>query len=316
MAKISKSDIKDMLAKAEHLVLTVHVSPDGDAIGSMAALYEYLMGQGKSVTMVVDDEVPSKFRFLSVMAHIKDVSQEASILDGLEQPDLVVVLDASTRERIGKVAAWCQTPILNIDHHISNSQFADYLYLDAEAAATGEILADLFMTWQAKVTPAMANALYLAMGTDSGFFKYSNTTAHTLQMGAYCLEKGAQPDLVSEQAEEITVKALEGMKEALQTVTFHKNGHVACMSVPYALMEKVQGQTDGFIEWIRHVDTVDIAILLKEKEPGQTRVSLRSKGADVNRVAAVFGGGGHIRAAGCSISLPLEEAKKKLLEAI
>ncbi len=311
MKEINTVELKHSIDQASSIVLTVHVHPDGDALGAMLGFYEALRNQGKKVWMVVDDEIPAKYNFLS---HIDMIYKPETIPTFDEPIDMLLVLDASTLERIGKVGALYSAPIFNIDHHISNSKFADYLYLKPDFAATGEIVTDLCIQWGWPITASMANALYMAIATDCGFFKFSNTTAHTLEMGANCVAAGANPQVVSEAVEVTTQERIEVMKEALQTVEFYRHGTIAMLSLSEKLMNILADDTDGFVELIRNVDTVDVAVLLKAKGQTMTRISLRSKQTDVNAVANIFGGGGHIRAAGCSIEGDIDYAKESLLK--
>ena len=157
MSKITINQLHVALCEANSIMLTVHVRPDGDAIGSMVAFYEALVGQGKTVYMVVDDVVPEKYSFLRYTDHIHDVAYfETNPVD----IDMLMVLDASTYERIGKVGALWSAPIFNIDHHISNTEFADHLYLKPNFAATGEIITYLCTKWNWPITESMGTALY------------------------------------------------------------------------------------------------------------------------------------------------------------
>uniref|UniRef100_UPI003AB46AE1 DHH family phosphoesterase n=1 Tax=Veillonella atypica TaxID=39777 RepID=UPI003AB46AE1 len=187
MSKITINQLHMALCEANSIMLTVHVRPDGDAIGSMVAFYEALVAQGKTVYMVVDDVIPEKYSFLSYIDQIKDV---AYFETHPVQVDMLMVLDASTYERIGRVGALFSAPIFNIDHHISNSEFADHLYLKPDFAATGEIITYLCEQWNWPITESMGNALYMAIATDCGFFKFSNTTANTLKMASRCVAAG------------------------------------------------------------------------------------------------------------------------------
>lgn len=311
MSKISKEQLKEALINAKSIAITIHVRPDGDAIGSLLAMYEVLSQQGKDVRMVVDDTIPSKFASLPYASCIVSVDQCNNFT-----PDMLLVLDASTAERIGRVGALFSAPIFNIDHHISNTEFADGLYLRADFAATCEIVTALCHEWGWSITETMANALYMGIATDCGFFKFSNTTENTLQMAALCVAAGAKPQVISELIEATSVLRLEMTKRAMQTIAFYKNNTVASIELDQHAMEQLGDDTDGFVELIRNVDTVDIAIFLKAESDTRTRVSLRSKRADVNAIAQQFGGGGHVRAAGLSIDGNLEEAKHRLLEVI
>lgn len=298
------NEIKEILLKANEVALTVHVHPDGDALGSMLAMYEGLKQLGIESTMVVDDTIPEKFQSLPNAKNILTVKE----LPKHKKFDRLVVLDASTLERIGKVSDAIDAPILNIDHHVSNSRYAEYLWLDAKAAATGEMLVELFGKWGIEITPTMGNALYTAIATDCGFFKFSNTTEKTLQAAAKCVKFGADPQYVSNMVELTKQDRLIAIQKALETVRYVAKGQAAFMAVDYKVMKLVNDDTDGFVDLIRNVEGVDVAVLFKQYSSKQTRVSFRSKETDVNKLAAHFNGGGHIKAAGCTIKLPLEEA--------
>lgn len=311
MSKINKEQLKEALLSAKSIAITVHVRPDGDAMGSLLAMYEVLSNLGKDVRMVVDDTIPKKFAALPHASCIVSVDQCQNFT-----PDMLLVLDASTAERIGRVGALFSAPIFNIDHHISNTEFADGLYLRADFAATCEIVTDMCHEWDWPITETMANALYMGIATDCGFFKFSNTSSHTLEMAALCVQAGAKPQVISEMIEATSALRIEMTKRAMQTIAFYKNNTVASIELDQYAMEQLGDDTDGFVELIRNVDTVDIAIFLKAESDTRTRVSLRSKRADVNAIAQQFGGGGHVRAAGLSIDGNLEEAKRRLLEVI
>lgn len=311
MKMINREELKQALDSVKSIILTVHVHPDADAIGSMVGFYEALVHAGKDVRMVVDDVVPHKFSF---MAHV-DKIQTVEAIDTW-QADMLLVLDASTKERIGKVPTLYEGPIYNMDHHISNSKFADALYLKPEYAATGEIVVACCNEWGWPITATMATSLYAAIASDCGFFRFSNTTEHTLAMAGLCVAQGAKPNIISEHLEATSKERLEVMKDAFASIAFYKDNRVASIALNKELMARVGDDTDGFVDIIRNVDTVDISIFLKYVDEHTTRVSLRSKQSDVNEIASHFGGGGHIRASGCTINAPIEEALTKLLGVI
>lgn len=301
---ITKYDILKRIEVAKKIVLTVHVHPDGDALGSMLALYEVLLRKQKDVTMVVDDVIPKKFHGLPYVDHILIPKQ----YDYIDETDLLIVLDASTFERIGRIGEIFTCHMINIDHHVSNTRYADELYLDDKAAATGEILTYLLADWHMEMTPSMANALYMAIATDCGFFKYGNTKGQTLKMAAICVEHGASPQDVSDMVELSTPNRIEATRKALDTITFHGDGKIGKIVVDHVLMQLVENDTDGFVDYVRNVEGVDVTILFKEYSSQHTRISFRSKKTNVNVLASHFDGGGHVRAAGCTVKAPLEEA--------
>ena len=312
MAKISIDQLKTSIDTAHSILLTVHVSPDGDAIGSMLAMYEALVAQGKAVRMVVDDVIPEKFSFLPLCSKIEPIES----LESGYTSDMLLILDASTFERIGEVGVRVSAPTFNIDHHISNTEFADGLYLRPDFSSTGETVAYLCKIWNWEITQSMGQALYMAMATDTGFFKFSNTTAHTMEMSGLCLQAGAQPHVISEAIEQVEQSRIETLKEVLEQVRFHHDGQVVSMSLTLSIMERVGDDTDGFVDMIRNIKGVDVAIVLKAKTETVTRASIRSKVRDANQIASHFGGGGHIRAAGCSIESPIHKALEQILAVI
>lgn len=176
----SIEEIRAIIKSADLIAITTHINPDGDAIGSLIAFYEIVKAMGKETFMVVDDVIPEKYNFMPSVKHILNCERAKR-----ETPDLLVVLDASTKERIGDVATLWNIQMLNIDHHISNEEFADRLYLLPHYAATGEIIAAMLADLDVEITPSIADALYLAIATDCGFFRYSNTTEHTLNMASF-----------------------------------------------------------------------------------------------------------------------------------
>ena len=310
--EVSIADSAMLLNKANNIILTAHVHPDGDALGSLLALYSFLSAQGKQVKILLDDEVPRAFYFLQGWEKVEQ--PEGTI----HTADLLVVLDASDLERIGKVSEVIKAPILNLDHHISNVKFADYWYIDSQAAATGEIIFKIFKEVNAKITPSMAAALFTAIATDCGFFRYANTSAQTLKIAAELVELGAQPHIISEQLEtkpRTVIEMLPKVLETLEIIDCGDAGNIATIVLNSEAIAKLKDDTDGFINYPRNIDGVEIAIMFKEADDNSVRVSLRSKTADVSKLALAFGGGGHARAAGCTVAEPLDCAKALIVEA-
>ena len=304
-------EIAVLLLAQDKLVLCPHVSPDGDALGSTLALKMALEKAGKKVTVMVDDDVPKAFGFLpQIDCFVKPAGGE------VVETDLLVVLDASSLDRIGKVAQAVKAKaIANIDHHISNTQFADYLYLNTEAAATAEILCNLVEKLGITPDKDLATCLYTGIYTDCGSFRYANTTPGTMRAAAKLLEYGARPNEISDALGTNTRANIEMLGKVLQTLAFYNDGKISTLEINSDLYDK-DVNTDNFISFARYIEGVDVAVLFKAVEPAVTRVSMRSQDTDVAAIALSFGGGGHVRAAGCTVELPLEQAKAKVLEAI
>lgn len=304
-------EIAALLLAQDKLVLCPHVSPDGDALGSTLALKMALEKAGKKVTVMVDDDVPKAFGFLpQIDCFVKPADTE------VVEADLLVVLDASSLDRIGKVAQAVKAKaVANIDHHISNTQFADYLYLNTEAAATAEILCNLVEKLGITPDKDLATCLYTGIYTDCGSFRYANTTPGTMRAAAKLLEYGARPNEISDALGTNTRANIEMLGKVLQTLAFYNDGKISTLEINSDLYDK-DVNTDNFISFARYIEGVDVAVLFKAVEPAVTRVSMRSQDTDVAAIALSFGGGGHVRAAGCTVELPLEQAKAKVLEAI
>lgn len=310
-SRISLRETGNLLLQAQKIVLCCHVSPDGDTLGSVLGLMHILSRLGKDVTVFVDDEIGRGFGFLPGIEHCRRPEANSKV-----QADVLAVIDASSFDRVGIVGEIVQAPfVLNIDHHISNTEFADYLYLDTAAAATGEIICDLFEEMQWQHDEATALCLYTAISTDCGSFRYSNTTRKTMQRAALLLDYGVQPSIISDNLDMRTRETVELLSKVLPTLTFAFENKVAYISIAHELYNK-DIQTDSFVSYPRYIEGVDIAIMFKAVEEKVTRVSMRSSHSDVAQIALSFGGGGHLRAAGCTIYAPLEEAQKQLLEAI
>lgn len=306
--EISFSRMVELLKTARKIILTGHVHPDGDCLGSLLALYHALVGSGKEVQMLIDDDIPALYQFLPGIQHIARPVVETAC-------DVLVVLDASDAERIGKVSSMVKAPVINIDHHASNLKFADYWLLDTQAAATGELVLELLKELKCEITCDIAVCLYTAIATDCGFFRYANTSARTLRHAAFLIECGAQPHVISEYIETKSLASIVALGKVLQTLEFYLDGKIASISIDRELGDSAQN-TDGFINYPRTVEGVEVAIMFKIAEANLVRISLRSRQVDVSKIALSFGGGGHVRAAGCTLTGSMEEAKAAIVSAV
>ena len=309
--KINLLETGNMLLAAQKIVLCCHVSPDGDTLGSALGLARFLKQKGKEVIVFADDHINKSLSFIPGIEKVQR-PEEGVIVEA----DLFVVVDASSFDRVGICNEVVKAPVLlNIDHHISNTEFADYLYLDAEAAAAGEIMCDLFEAMGWEYDEAIAVDFYTAITTDCGSFRYSNTTSKTMQRAAKLLDYGVKPNEISDMLDVRSRKTTELLAKVLPSLTFDYEGKVAHITITNDLYDK-EAQTDSFVSYPRYIEGVEVAIMFKAVEPEVTRVSMRSSNVDVASVALSFGGGGHLRAAGCTIYAPVEEAKAQLLAVV
>lgn len=310
MKAVTEAGALALLKENQSFVLTAHVSPDGDSLGSMLALYEFLVRQGKQVIVALDDTIPSVYQMLPCWDVIRSADEIGSV-----KADLLVILDASTADRVGRIVEIVQAPTLNIDHHVSNQGFTDYRWLDADAAATGEIIYRLLEEAKAPITKEMATNLYTAIATDCGFFRYANTRPATMRIGADLLSYGVEPNVIAEALEQVSLDTMRLTVRALQTMEFFAEEKVAVITVTKDMLEHDES-TDELINYPRKVEGVEVAVMLKQKDDRSIKVSMRSRSTDVSQIAMQFGGGGHARAAGCSIDGSIEEAREKLLAVI
>lgn len=309
--KLNLKETGELLLAAKSLIFCCHVSPDCDTLGSALGLMRFLEQQGKQVTLLVDDVINKSFSFLPGIA--KAQMPEA---DKEYTADLFVVIDASSWDRIGICNQVVKAKqLLNIDHHISNTEFAEYLYLDAQAAAVGEIMVDLFEACGWEMDKAMADNFYTAISTDCGSFRYSNTTPKTMRQAAKLLEVGVNPNEINENLGLNSVATMQLLAKVLPTITFACEGRVAYIKLINDLYNK-ETSTETFVNIVRYIEGVDVGIFFKEVEPGKTRVSMRTCKADAAAVAVQFAGGGHVRAAGCTVMAPIDEAIEQVLAAV
>jgi len=293
-----------------------HVDPDLDALGSVLALGWGLERLGKRVHVLSPDPVRPEWRFLPGADRIQ-------VPPPVPAAEALVVLDCDV-SRTGPVAATAEqfAHVYNLDHHVTNVAGGTVRYIDPGAAATGEIVYRVLVEhWGLRLDAAAATCLYAALMTDTGSFRYSNTQAGTLGVAGALVEAGARPDeiatLVYEQA---SWSSLQLLARALATLERTPEGRVAWITVTREMLAAVGARyddADGLVQYPRMVKGVEVAIIFRELPDGGTRVGLRSKGAvDVSRIAAALGGGGHPRAAGCTLSLPVAAARERVLAAV
>ncbi|MDU6872186.1 MAG: bifunctional oligoribonuclease/PAP phosphatase NrnA [Negativicoccus succinicivorans] len=305
--KISEDRLRQTLESVKSVLVVGHVKPDGDCLGSVLAITEALRARGVEADMLVDDTIAEKYLFLPLA---KEIHRELPD----KKYDHILFMDLSTPTRAGDYAWPENVPIVNIDHHTSNPDYADMLYLEDDAAATGEILTRLFMQWGWDITPSMANALYTAIATDCGFFRYGNTTAQTLAMAAELVDRGARPDRISQAMDSLPKEALTILGPIMSTLQFAADHRLSYIVMDQAAIESGRHYVDTYLDLARNIEGVELTLQFKYDKPQKTYVSFRSKNSvDVSVLAAQFGGGGHVRAAGCTMYTDLATAIAEVL---
>lgn len=306
---ITLNQAAQKIISANKILITAHIQPDGDAIGSTLATLQIIRALGKSAQVFIDDDIRKNLHFLP---HFEEIQRPTENINF--DADLLLILDTSP-DRIGKIRDLINAPILNIDHHVTNKNDAGDLYLEHDAAATCEIIFALAGELDAKITPEIATCLYTGLATDTGFFQFSNTRAKTLKIASELINFGVKPNFISENMETRSLNEILSMKTALNSLKIFYGGKVAGMFLDLPTMQNCDS-TEGFIDLIRVIDGVDVAFLISERSKNVCRVSMRSKGVDVSKIANELGGGGHIRAAGCTLYKTLDDAEKILVAAI
>lgn len=307
--EIGKKEAMDFLKSHNRFLLVGHEHPDGDDVGSICALHNALRLMGKEADMVLPDPVPEVFRLVKTAELI-----HTSIPEGKDY-DALIFTDLGNLARGGDFD-FPDVDSLAIDHHESNEGYTDYLYLRYTYAATAEILAEMFFDEGLPLDKDTCNALYMAIGTDSGFFRFSCTSAHTLLMASRLVEMGADPAYISNRLDEKTEAAMKCYQRVAGTVHSYDDGKIVIAWMDKEAMDLDGENSDYYASIPRCIKGCEIAALFKYRGDNETRISLRAKEyAHVGKLAAEFGGGGHAKASGCTIHADFEEAEKLFVKA-
>lgn len=286
------------IEKAGSIAIGGHVRPDGDCIGSCMGLYYYIMDNyaGKDVTVFVED-IPASFEYLK---------KEEALEKKSETYELFISLDCGSPDRLGDAEAvfYESGRTVNIDHHISNTEFAEKNHVEPKAGSTSEVLCGLLD--MDKIGFSAAQAFYTGIIHDTGVFKHSNTGMRTMEIAGKLMQKGIPfGQIIDKSFYQKTYRQLQIMGRCLLESVRVMDGKCLFSVVSKRVLEFYDAKPsdlDGVIDQLRTTDGVEVAILLTEREPMEYKVSMRSnQTVDVSKIATFFGGGGHIRAAGCTI---------------
>jgi phosphoesterase RecJ-like protein len=306
----------------QRVCLTTHVNPDGDGLGSEAGLAHLLRARDIEVCVTNPTPTPARFRFL--FDELPGVDRTGEAVRELRRADVIVVLDISELSRLGMLADTVRergVPVACIDHHISQGALPPGpRYVDPTASATGELVFEIAKANGWRLEQPAARGLYVALLTDTGGFRFSNTHPRTLRIAAELLETGLDPEGIYL---EVYARAPEGrprlLGEALQTLVVEPDIGLAWVTVPPGAVERyglTSDDLDGVVEYPRSVEGVRMALLFREVSAGRIKVSLRSVGpVDVASFARQFGGGGHTKAAGLALVGSLAEVQATVLSA-
>ncbi|TFG51571.1 MAG: bifunctional oligoribonuclease/PAP phosphatase NrnA [Gemmatimonadales bacterium] len=302
--------------------LITHVNPDGDGLGSEVGLAHLLRDRGINVVVTNPSPTPERFHFL--FRDLPGVDRSAEAVKELRRADRILVLDISDVSRLGMLSQTVLergVPVACVDHHVSQGHLPDGpRYVDPDASATGELIFQLAKANGWQLSPAAARALYVAILTDTGGFRFSNTRPAVLRTAASLLEVGLDPEQIYL---EVYANAPEGrarlLAETLQTLVVEPDHGLAWVTVPPGALER-HGATaddlDGIVEVTRSIAGVRMALLFREIAAGRVKVSLRSVGrVDVAAFARPYGGGGHTKASGLSLEGSMGYVQGQILEA-
>jgi bifunctional oligoribonuclease and PAP phosphatase NrnA len=307
--------IKDIVQGRQHFLVASHIDPDGDAVGSVFAMYWALKSLGREVSVYLKDGVPYRYAFLPGPAVIT-----GTIPEGIY--DVIFVVDCGNLSRVGEGHERLKQMglLVNIDHHATSDAFGSINVIDEKASSTAEILSGVFEELGVSIDYNMAVNMYTAVFTDTGSLRYENSGPGAFSLCERMLRHGVKPADVARMVYENHPKerfTLLGL--VLNTLRTYDDDRLALVHVTEEMLAVAGAKkeyTDGFVEYVRQIRGVEVAVLLRQIEKERYKISMRSKGAaDVAALCSVFGGGGHRAAAGCRIAGDLQAVEEKLLQA-
>jgi phosphoesterase RecJ-like protein len=317
----------ELINKANSVLITTHARPDGDACGSIVALCDVLDALGKKVKTILLSPLPEWYEFLfaeKLPILGEDVSFEQLKQGQFAKPDLIMIIDTNSYSQLSGFEEYLKQadkPVLVIDHHVTADGLGDVELIDTTAAATGLIIFDFlkFANWP--VTEKIAQALFVAVATDTGWFQFNNTDSAVFRSCTELIDSGANPtEIYHDLYQNFSHQRFKLMTAMFNTLELHFDGRYATQHLLQQDFEQTGAahkDTENLIDECRRISTVEAAALFVELKDGRIRCSLRSRGAvDVRKIAAKFGGGGHKMAAGVFLPAPLKNAKELIYREI
>jgi len=314
----------DLLKESKNILVTTHTRPDGDACGSLIAITEAVKSLGKSVKMILLDELPQWYEFLfdeKPAVFNRDINAEK--LKG-SAIDLIILVDVNSDSQLPGFCDFLKQnkkKVLVIDHHVSTDGLGDLELHDTAAAAAGIIVYDLLNFAKIEITEKIALALFVAIATDTGWFRFANTDSKALHSCAELMQKGVDPAAIYKNLyQSFTSQRFALMTVMLNSLELHLDGRYAAQHITQADFQSTGAEfkdTENLIDECQRVSSVEVAALFVESPDGRIKCSLRSRGpVDVRQIAQTFGGGGHKMAAGTHLSVPMEKAKQLIFTEI
>lgn len=307
--RITKKEAAEMLLSMDNILIFAHENPDGDAVGSACALCRGLISLGKKAAVWLSG-IPKNDVYLT----------DGIMFDGSFKPEHIVTTDTADERILGAGCGFDKnTKVeLAIDHHFSNTMYAENVYLDAESAAAGEVVYDLLCEMNVEITKEIAECVYIAVSTDTGCFRYSNTTAKTFRTAAAMLDKGVDAGEINRIQFETKTKEYANLEKlAMNTLETYFDGKCAVIVLTQEMFREsgaLESETQALSSLPRQIEGVYVGITMKEKEEGFFRISVRTNApANAAEIASHLSGGGHSMAAGCAFRGNKEDALKAVL---
>lgn len=311
--------LNDIIKSSKNILIISHINPDGDTLGSMCGMYSLIkFNFKKKCDMLVVSKIPDKYKFIPNIALAKHIDE----LDKSREYDLVINVDVAAIDRIcdGKILFEKAKTTVNIDHHKTNVGYADLNFVEGDASSASEVLYAIAKKSGWKINLDAAVCLYTGILTDTGSFRFNNTTARCLEYAADMLRIGVMPTDMFKHCYETYTKGMALCQAyCVEKAVFLDDDKIVYTTVYKKDMEKFNTDeefAEGLVERLRAVTTTKVAFVAKEMKNGGCKISMRSKDIDVAEICGLFGGGGHKHAAGCTMKYNVEESVKKILHEI
>jgi phosphoesterase RecJ-like protein len=321
--KKTSEKIFDLIKVSQRILITSHRDPDGDSIGSQLALDSFLQSLEKPTRIINQGGLPHRYAFLDPQKKIESFNLSTGGRDFDFKADLTFVLECPSLDRLGEVRKILpvESRMVNIDHHPDNEKFGAINYVDLKASAVGEMIYSLLKAYDFPIDSMMANQIYTTILTDTGRFRYSNTSARCLSICAQLIKLGANPKFLTHQIYfNHSLPFLRLLGSILEKLEVRNGGKTCSVTINQNLLSEFgvnPSDIEGIVDYSLFLSGVEIGLLFTEIAEQKTKVNLRSQNDfDVSKIAKIFGGGGHKNAAGCTLNYSLDETKKAIFDQI
>jgi len=315
---MSVSAVVRALREHQTFLICTHINPDPDALASQVALGLALRQMGKDIILIAEEKTPQRFLFLPGMTEIQALGRRRKV-----SYDAAIVTDAGDLQRIGDVQRLLRKdcPLINIDHHVTNTQFGDINYVRSEASSTCEIIFEILKSAKVKLTEDLATLLYAGVMTDTGSFRFSNTSARTHRMVAELLTFPVNvTELYKKIYEQVPLSDIKYFTQVISRFSSLNDGKLICVDLPLRIVKKFSTQFDlrhKIFSYLSTIEGVEVLVIFTEEKRNTTRVNFRSQGrTDVALIASKFQGGGHSKASGCVFPGDMKAAHRRVLPEI